>query len=176
MNRERCLEILDLPGEVSLAEMKQVYRDLVTVWHPDRFAHNPRLRQKAEEKLKELNLAYRIMLALPEDPATRPAALSSNDKREYRRTGQRIYVDWWSRDRRRKNGLTDAIHNLSATGAFIVTSVILPTGMRISLSFSLPNFGPLFDIASEVVRLAPDGMGVRFRISPQFRKFIATFI
>lgn len=176
MNRERCLEILDLPGEVSRAEMKQVYRDLVAVWHPDRFAHNPRLQKKAEHKLKEVNLAYQLMLGLPPAPNANAGSLTIPDQRQYRRSSQEIYVDWWSRDLRKKNGVSDAIQNLSATGAFIVTSVALPNGMRLALSFSLPHFGPLFNVAAEVVRFTPLGIGVQFKISPQFRKFIAGFI
>src|SRR4030095_4623616 len=39
-------------------QFKQAYRDLVNVWHPDRFAHDPRLQKIAEEKLKEINEAY----------------------------------------------------------------------------------------------------------------------
>jgi len=42
----------------SFGEVKAAYRDLVKVWHPDRFPHDPRLQHKAEEKLKELNTAY----------------------------------------------------------------------------------------------------------------------
>ncbi|MFC1610000.1 J domain-containing protein [Myxococcota bacterium] len=38
--------------------MKRAYRDMAKVWHPDRFAHDPRLQQKAEQKLKEINSAY----------------------------------------------------------------------------------------------------------------------
>ncbi len=52
------LRLLDLEGGASLEEVKQAYRDLVMVWHPDRFGHNPRLRQKAEAKIKAFNLAY----------------------------------------------------------------------------------------------------------------------
>jgi curved DNA-binding protein CbpA len=39
-------------------DAKQAYKDIVNVWHPDRFANNPRLRQRAEEKLKSANIAY----------------------------------------------------------------------------------------------------------------------
>ncbi len=39
-------------------DAKLAYKDMVRVWHPDRFAGNPRLRAKADEKLKEINLAY----------------------------------------------------------------------------------------------------------------------
>lgn len=58
MNIRQCYEVLELNPPVSPDDLKQAYKDLVQVWHPDRFSHNPRLRQKAEEKLKQINLAY----------------------------------------------------------------------------------------------------------------------
>lgn len=45
------------PG-VSIRELKAAHRDLAKVWHPDRFLHDPRLQEKAQEKLKEINDAY----------------------------------------------------------------------------------------------------------------------
>jgi hypothetical protein len=39
-------------------QLKQAYRDLVKVWHPDRFTDDPILQSKAEAKLKEINEAY----------------------------------------------------------------------------------------------------------------------
>jgi len=62
MKLERCLEILDLDASASVDEARQAYRDLVTVWHPDRIPDNPRLRRKAQEKLKEINAAYEALL------------------------------------------------------------------------------------------------------------------
>jgi len=55
------LKVLELESNASLGEIKQAYKDLVTVWHPDRFSHNPRLREKAEGKLKEFNQAYEAL-------------------------------------------------------------------------------------------------------------------
>jgi len=54
----RCIEILGLKPSASQEEVNQAYRDLVNVWHPDRFVGNPRLQKKAEEKVKEINAAY----------------------------------------------------------------------------------------------------------------------
>ena len=54
----RYIEILGLKPGASEEEITQTYRDLVNVWHPDRFVGNPRLQKKAEEKIKEINLAY----------------------------------------------------------------------------------------------------------------------
>jgi len=55
---EKCFEILGLTPRASEVEIKQAYKDLVNVWHPDRFNTNPRLQQKAQEKLKVINAAY----------------------------------------------------------------------------------------------------------------------
>jgi DnaJ domain len=51
-------ELLGLKPTATAEEIKQAYRDLTKVWHPDRFTHDPRLQQKAQEKLKEINHAY----------------------------------------------------------------------------------------------------------------------
>ncbi len=52
-------KILELEPGASLDEVKEAYRDLAFVWHPDRFAHNTRLQAKAQVRLKEINEAYR---------------------------------------------------------------------------------------------------------------------
>ena len=49
---------LELEPGASAAEIREAWRDLATVWHPDRFPDNERLRRKAEERLKRINLAY----------------------------------------------------------------------------------------------------------------------
>lgn len=61
----RCYKILELDHEASMGEAREAYIDMARVWHPDRFADNPRLRKKAEEKLKEINIAYAEIRALP---------------------------------------------------------------------------------------------------------------
>jgi DnaJ-like protein len=44
-------------------EIRQAYRDLAQIWHPDRFSHDVRLRLKAQEKMKEINGAYEVVRA-----------------------------------------------------------------------------------------------------------------
>jgi len=55
---DRHYELLGVAPGASALELKEAYRDLAKVWHPDRFSHDPRLQQKAQEKLKEINEAY----------------------------------------------------------------------------------------------------------------------
>jgi len=63
MNILKCFETLELDYKASLAEVREAYIDLVNVWHPDRFIQNPRLRQKAENKLRNINTAYEKLTA-----------------------------------------------------------------------------------------------------------------
>jgi hypothetical protein len=62
-NLDFYYQVLGLKSGGSEEEIRQAYKDLVNVWHPDRFSHNPRLQTKAQEKLKEINEAYRVLLS-----------------------------------------------------------------------------------------------------------------
>ena len=53
MNLQQSLKILELETTTTLREAKRAYKDLVRVWHPDRFQNIPRLKKKADEKLRE---------------------------------------------------------------------------------------------------------------------------
>lgn len=53
--------VLELPQTATLADAKTSYRDLVRIWHPDRFQSDDRLRRRCEEKVKKLNLAFQIV-------------------------------------------------------------------------------------------------------------------
>jgi hypothetical protein len=63
----RSYKILGLSPDASIEARKQAYKDLVKVWHPDRFSHDPRLQQKAQEKLQEINEAYEKIKSLTND-------------------------------------------------------------------------------------------------------------
>jgi hypothetical protein len=59
----QAFHTLGLQPEATQAEVRQAYRDLVNVWHPDRFAHDERLQKLAQEKLKEINGAQELLKA-----------------------------------------------------------------------------------------------------------------
>ena len=63
MDIRHCYETLELNPDASVEDVRQAYRDLVNIWHPDRVSNNPRLKQKAEEKLKQINTAYEGLLS-----------------------------------------------------------------------------------------------------------------
>jgi tetratricopeptide (TPR) repeat protein len=57
----KYFEILGLKPQASLNAVKETYKDLVKVWHPDLFVHNPKLQKKAQKRLQEINEAYFIL-------------------------------------------------------------------------------------------------------------------
>jgi len=107
VNIRRCYEILELERGASIDEVKQAYKDIVNVWHPDRFSNNLRLKQKAENKLKEANAAYEtVKLFLSSNEELEPeqkessrseAGAGARDKTEaVAETGTRIVLSLWS--------------------------------------------------------------------------------
>ncbi|MCW3095798.1 MAG: repeat-containing protein [Chthonomonadaceae bacterium] len=74
MDLLQLCEVLGVQPGASASEVKAAYRDLVQVWHPDRFGQSTRLNTLATEKLKEINEAYsRLMeLATPSGYVPKP--------------------------------------------------------------------------------------------------------
>ncbi len=61
-------KILGLEVGASREQIKDAYHDLVKVWHPDRFTNDPKLQNKAQEKLKEINEAYDSIIKFLNEP------------------------------------------------------------------------------------------------------------
>lgn len=64
-DRADHLRELELGENATAAEVRQAYRDLARVWHPDRFASDPRVQAKATEKLRRVIEAYEFLQAHP---------------------------------------------------------------------------------------------------------------
>ncbi|MBW4506455.1 MAG: J domain-containing protein [Scytonematopsis contorta HA4267-MV1] len=58
--------ILGLSIGASQDEIKQAYRDLVKIWHPDRFT-DVEQKLQAEEKIKQINAAYEKLKSIEVD-------------------------------------------------------------------------------------------------------------
>lgn len=61
MTRIDCYRELELSPDASAEQVREAWRDLAQVWHPDRFAGNERLQTKAQERLKRINEAYQAL-------------------------------------------------------------------------------------------------------------------
>jgi curved DNA-binding protein CbpA len=57
-NMQKYYTRLELRSDASLEDAKKAYRNLVRLWHPDRFADNHVLQTQANEKLCKINEAY----------------------------------------------------------------------------------------------------------------------
>ena len=59
----RCmaLRILDLEADATEKQIKASYRTMVKVWHPDRFQNDKLLKQAAEVKLRDINVAFDLL-------------------------------------------------------------------------------------------------------------------
>ncbi|MFH1897866.1 MAG: J domain-containing protein [Candidatus Desantisbacteria bacterium] len=67
-------KILDLKPGDCIEEVKQAWRDMVIMWHPDRLpSDNHRLKDKAQEKLKEINNVAEVFRP-PVDGRLKPSA------------------------------------------------------------------------------------------------------
>lgn len=73
-------QILEIETGASQDDIKQAYKDLAKVWHPDRFSDSPRLKQKAEEKLKRINAAYEFLKSYQPQVAQAEAAPAPHQK------------------------------------------------------------------------------------------------
>jgi hypothetical protein len=63
--------VLELDSQATERQIKAAYRILVKVWHPDRFQGDESLRWSAEQKLKNINTAYRVLTETPSNSERR---------------------------------------------------------------------------------------------------------
>jgi nucleotide-binding universal stress UspA family protein len=75
----RFLDLFDLSRNFSDEELKAAYRDLVQVWHPDKYSNNERLRIRAESKIRLINEAYGTLEEILRRKEIRPGSESGSD-------------------------------------------------------------------------------------------------
>ena len=56
-----CYRLLEIEPGCSLEDLKRSRKELVQVWHPDRFSNDERLQIKAEERVKQINAAFDVL-------------------------------------------------------------------------------------------------------------------
>lgn len=114
MHIPRYLKILELKPGASLEETKQAYKDLASVWHPDRFSGNPRLKRKAEEKMKELNRAYEALLRDFESRESEPGRPDRGGHNSFQRQSSRHRSSTEAAFELGTEGLLRACHSIYA--------------------------------------------------------------
>jgi len=125
----RCaaLDLLQLNANASQSEIKDTYRAMVKVWHPDRFPGDAKLRAAAEEKLKALNAAY-VFLTSEAQSRSRPQPAGQTYQAEAHNSGPPL-----SRARnRRQSRATVRRWRLMPSTSMMVVWVALGCGVLIA--------------------------------------------
>lgn len=68
--QRRAFSVLNLDGDASAAEVKTRYKELVKLLHPDLHGGDPHM----EDRLKEINQAYAVLMAKLDRPRASTAA------------------------------------------------------------------------------------------------------
>ena len=91
---DRAYDVLGVKPGVSDRELKAAHRDMAKVWHPDRFVHDPRLQEKAQEKLKEINEAYEQLISRHKRRVTPPPPRRAQAPSEGARVSAKRGIGW----------------------------------------------------------------------------------
>jgi curved DNA-binding protein CbpA len=57
----RHYELLGIPRIASAERVKRSYRNLVKIYHPDRFPSGSKAHAEAEKRIREINIAYGVL-------------------------------------------------------------------------------------------------------------------
>ena len=67
MKLKKAIEIFELNVDATQEDIRNAYKDLVKIWHPDRFINDAHLLKRAESKLSEINEAYKVITSHIQD-------------------------------------------------------------------------------------------------------------
>lgn len=65
MNRTEALHTLGLDTDATIEDIKTAYKESAQILHPDRFANNKKLADRATEQFKNLQEAYEFLMKNP---------------------------------------------------------------------------------------------------------------
>ena len=83
MNRLEALRILGLDEDATVDDIKTAYKETAQILHPDRFATNKKLQERATEQFKNLQEAYEYLTSGKGAKGTRGQAQASQRSAGY---------------------------------------------------------------------------------------------
>lgn len=107
MDINKYYAILEVQPNASLEEVKQSYKELAQVWHPDRYSHNVRLQQKAQAKFKEINEAHEQLVKFYETNTTHQAKAQSAQVKNPRTSDEEFIVELDNHVKNSNNSTSD---------------------------------------------------------------------
>ena len=91
MDIRTAFAILGLGEGATPLQVRTAYRDLVKVWHPDRFVHDPPLQAKAAEQLRQINAAFDLLQERQTNAAPPPPPAPVEPPPSWPPTPMRVY-------------------------------------------------------------------------------------
>ena len=82
MNRSEALRILGLGEDATSEDVKIAYRETAQILHPDRFASNKKLQERANEQFKNLQEAYDVLTSGKASRSSSSRRVSSYEEAE----------------------------------------------------------------------------------------------
>lgn len=86
MTRDEALSVLGLKPNATRDEIQVAYRELAQMLHPDKFADNRRLRERAEAQMRSINEARDVLLKGARTRARTSSASSQSTSRAHAST------------------------------------------------------------------------------------------
>jgi len=83
-------EVLGVGRNATKEEIRDAYRELIKKYHPDKFRDNPDMKALAEEKIKEVNEAYKYLLDHLDNPSYGVSNASDEDQSFFQQARQKI--------------------------------------------------------------------------------------
>jgi hypothetical protein len=119
---------LEVETGAPLEAVKEAYRELMKVWHPDRFPNDPKFQRKATEKTKALNEAFhRITAHLAWDHAeSRADARTAQEEIRQARAAGRRWQDTYLRWSYGALTLSNDAHDNSVAGNVVMMPFLFP--------------------------------------------------
>ncbi|ARV61949.1 molecular chaperone DnaJ [Nostocales cyanobacterium HT-58-2] len=123
LNINDAYSILGLEPGALPAEVKQAYRKLVKIWHPDRFPH-PQKKQEAEEKIKQINEAYNKLKSYLLTSANQPSQTKQTKEPNIyaNRSNAELFYNWGAENAklgRYEEALADFTHAIRLNPNYI---------------------------------------------------------
>ncbi len=94
---EEAYQILEVSPSSSWEEVRQAYREMVKVWHPDRFQDDEKFKARATRKVQDINLAYQVLETHYQKPSQPPPIPQPNTTDSSPQSEAKEEHQFWSR-------------------------------------------------------------------------------
>ena len=159
ISHHKLIELFDLDENYTKSQLDQSYRDLAQIWHPDKYTHNKRLQLKAEERQKEINIAY----------AELKQYIAQSDKKSQSKVGQKKTPS-------KEDSVKQQPKKSKASNRINVKSIFHPTDLSRSSEVAFVHalkFSLIADTKLNILHISPRQSELDWSNFPHIRRTLA---